>query len=183
MEKAENIEALLARLKLNKEKVPLEILKTKYKAAYEKLTGQIKEQAIEIIKPIAIAPPEFLKDCRIKKEYADELADAFNRIYEEGGYAKKIGAALYKRYSIEEARSIAKEINAVYQEEFLKIFDQKTCLYAAGPCFDLENPETPLIYNDLVDRFYDEEAGGWITKEKPPGGAVLIFVRSREENG
>ena len=53
MDKAENIETLLARLKLNKEKVPLDILKTKYKAGYEKLTALIKEQAIEIIRPIA----------------------------------------------------------------------------------------------------------------------------------
>ena len=67
MDKAENIETLLARLKLNKEKVPLDILKTKYKAGYEKLTALIKEQAIEIIRPIATEPPEWLKDCRVKK--------------------------------------------------------------------------------------------------------------------
>ena len=32
-------------------------------------------------------------------------------MYEAGGYAKKIGTALYKHYSIEEARKIAEEIN------------------------------------------------------------------------
>lgn len=119
MDKAENIETLLARLKLNKEKVPLDILKTKYKAGYEKLTALIKEQAIEIIRPIATEPPEWLKDCRVKKEYGDEIAEAFNRMYEAGGYAKKIGTALYKHYSIEEARKIAEEINKQYREELL----------------------------------------------------------------
>ncbi|MCM1219490.1 MAG: hypothetical protein NC548_33845 [Lachnospiraceae bacterium] len=176
MEKAKNIEALLARLKLNKEKVPLDVLKTKYKAGYEKLTGQIKEQAIALIMPIATRRPEWLEDCEIKAEYAKEITEAFNGLYEAGGYAKKIGTALYKHYSIEEALKIAEEINQKYREELLKIFHQKTCLYAAGPCW-AEDPEVPLIYNDLVDKFWSEESGEWITREKPPGDAILIFIK------
>lgn len=177
MEKAESIEVLLARLKLNKEKVSLEVLKKKYKAGYEKLTEQIKEQAIEIIRPIATEPPEWLKDCKIKQEYMDELVAAFDKVYEAEGCAKKIGTALYKHYSIEEARKIAEEINQQYREEILKIFHQKTCLYAAGPCWVEDNPETPLIYNDLVDKFWSEETGEWITREKPSGDAILIFIK------
>lgn len=177
MEKAENIEDLLAKLKLNKEKVPLDVLITKYKAGYEKLTGQIKERGIEIIRPIAAGLPELLKDCKIKREYIDEFVAAFDRVYEAGGYAKKIGTALYKHYSMEEARKIAEEINQQYQEELLKIFHQKTCLYAAGPCWIEDNPETPLIYNDFVDKFWSEETGEWITREKPPGDAILIFIK------
>lgn len=126
MEKTENIEALLARLKTNKEKVPICVLKTKYKAGYEKLIAQIKEKAIEILKPIATEWPKQLADCVVKREHENEIVDAFNRMYETGGYAKKIGAALYKHYSIEEAREIAKEINKQYREELLKIFNQQT---------------------------------------------------------
>ena len=41
-------------------------------------------------------------------------------------------------------------------------------------------PQPPLIYNDIVDKFHDEAAGGWISKEKPPGAAILIFVRENK---
>lgn len=177
MEGAKKLEAFLAKLKLNKEKVPLDVLKTKYKAGYEKLTTDIKAEAVELIKPIATRPPEWLADCKIKTEYMEEIAAAFNGIYEAGGYAKKIGTALYKHYSIEEARKLAEEINQKYREELLKIFHQKTCLYAAGPCWTEDNPETPLIYNDLVDKFWSEDTGEWITREKPPGDAILIFIK------
>ena len=60
-------------------------------------------------------------------------------------------------------------------------FDRHTCLYAAGPSWDPDNPQPPLIYNDIVDKFYDEATGGWISKEKPPGAAILIFIKSENK--
>ncbi len=176
MEGAEKLEVFLAKLKLNREKVPLDVLKTKYKAGYEKLTADIKAEAVELIKPMATRPPEWLADCKIKTEYMEEIAAAFNGIYEAGGYAKKIGMALYKHYSITEALQIAGEVNGEYQEALLKIFHQKTCLYTTAENWDPENPVTPRIYNDLVDKFWDEEKGEWITAEKPPGNALLLFI-------
>ena len=53
-------------------------------------------------------------------------------------------------------------------------FDRHTCLYAAGPSWDPDNPQPPLIYNDIVDKFYDEAAGGWIFFK-----GFFCFFRSR----
>ena len=179
MEQAEKIAALLEKLRLNEEKVPLEILKTKYKAAYDKLREEIKAEAMTFIKPIASRPPSWLEGQLIKQEYVNEIAAAFNKLYEEGGYANRIGQALYKRYSIEEARQLAEEINRKYQEELLKIFQQKTCLYTTAENWDPENPVTLRIYNDLVDKFWDEERGERTAGEKPPGNA-LLFITGKE---
>lgn len=180
MEQAEKLAALLDKLRLNKEKVPLKILKTKYKAAYEKLTAEIKTEAQAVIKPIAARPPSWLKGQLIKQEYGEEISAIFNRIYQEGSYAKKIGQALYKRYSVDEARQLAEEINRKYQEELLKLFRRATCLYTTAENWDPENPLTPKIYNDLVDKFWDEEKGEWISEDKPPGAALLIFTTGKE---
>lgn len=179
MEQAEKIAALLEKLRLNEEKVPLEILKTKYKAAYDKLREEIKAETMTFIKPIASRPPSWLEGQLIKQEYVNEIAAAFNKLYEEGGYANRIGQALYKRYSIEEARQLAEEINRKYQEELLKIFQQKTCLYTTAENWDPENPVTLRIYNDLVDKFWDEERGERTAGEKPPGNA-LLFITGKE---
>lgn len=176
MEQAEKLEALLDKLRLNKEKVPLEVLKTKYKAAYEKLIAEIKAEAQAIIKLIAARPPSWLEGQLIKQEHSEEMAAIFNQLYQEGDYAKRIRQALYKRYSADEARQLAEEINQKYQEGLLKLFHQKTCLYTTAENWDPENPVTPRIYNDLVDKFWDEENGEWISENKPPGAALLIFV-------
>ena len=161
MEQAEKLAADLEKLRKNKERIPLDVLKTRYKTAYEQLTGDIKAEAVAVLKPIATRPPEWLKDCRIKAAYIEEIAAAFNSMYEAGSYAKKIGAALYKRYSL---------------QELTRIFHEKTCLYTTADNWDPDNPVTPRIYNDLVDKFWKEETGEWITEDKPEVPALLIFI-------
>lgn len=176
VEQAEKLTVLLEKYRKNRENVPLEVLQTKYKDAYEKLKAEIKTEAQALTRPIAMKMPQWLEGQPIKQEYAEEMAGAFNQLYEAGGYAKKIGQALYKHYSITEALQIAGEVNGKYQEALLKIFHQKTCLYTTAENWDPENPVTPRIYNDLVDKFWDEEKGEWITAEKPPGNALLLFI-------
>ena len=177
MEQAEKLAADLEKLRKNKERIPLDVLKTRYKTAYEELTENIKAEAVAILKPIVTQPPEWLKDCRYKAEYIEEIAEAFKRLYAESDYAKKIGAALYKRYSFQEAQQIAREINRKYQQELTRIFHEKTCLYTTAENWDPDNPVPPRIYNDLVDKFWKEETGEWITEDKPEGPALLIFLK------
>ena len=55
------------------------------------------------------------------------------------------------------------------------------CLYTWGQCYAEESTATPLIYNDLVDKFWDEATGEWIDREKPPGAAILIFISEKEK--
>lgn len=180
MEQAEKITVLLEKYRKNRENVPLEVLQTKYKDAYEKLRAEIKAEALAIIKPIAASLPEWLESQKVNQEYIEEIAATFNQIYADGGYAKKIGQALYKQYSIEEARQLAREINQQYKEALLRLFHSKTCLYTTAENWDPENPLTPRIYNALVDKFWNEEKGEWISENKPKGTALLLFITGKE---
>lgn len=182
MEQAEKLADLLRKLKANEEKVPLEVLKTTYKAAYDKLCQEIKETAQTHLKETTLKTPYFLDGRKVTKEHGEALAGIYNQIYEAGEYAKKIGRALFKNYSIAEAEALAAEINKTFQEESLKYFHSRTCLYATAECFNTEDTKTPKIYNDLVDMFWDEEAGGWREpKEGERENAILIFVKGKED--
>lgn len=182
MEGAEKLAALLEKLRRNKENVPLEVLKTRYGKDYERLKAEIKEELLKVIIPIATGPPDWLKDCKIKKDSQEELVKIFNAIYDAGGYARKIGTATYKHYSLAEIETLAREINGKYTAELLKLFHRKTCLYATEECFIEDNPQTPRIYNDLVDKFWNEETQQWTNpqpEERKP--ALLIFISDKEE--
>ncbi len=115
------LQDLLRRLRDNKENVALDVLKTKYKINYEKLQQEIKTEALKIIKPIAAKTPKWVLE-HIKTESIDEFISIFNRIYEAGKYADRIGVALYRHYSLEEALEIAEEINRQYNAELSDYF-------------------------------------------------------------
>lgn len=176
MEQVEKLTVLLEKYRKNRENVPLEVLKTKYKDAYEKLKAEIKEEAQALIKPIAAKLPDWLEGQKVSQEYIGEIAEIFNRIYGGGGYAKQIGTALYKHFSIDEALQLAQEINRQYREALLKFFHSKTCLYTIVENRDPENPVTPRIYNALVNKFWNEETGEWISEDKPKETALLFIT-------
>ena len=184
MEQAEKLRELLEKLRRNKEKVPLPVLKTKYKAAYEKLLEDIKTEAKAYALPIATRLPGWISGRPVKEEYAERIGEEFNRIYAEGDYAHRIGQALYKRYSADEVRQLAEEINRSLQAAVKKIFDEATCLYTTAENWNPENPVIPKIYNDLVDKFYDETIKQW--RDPQPGekkDALLIFIKGDKEKG
>lgn len=184
MEDTGKLNGLLEKLKRNKEKIPLETLKTRYKAAYEKLAADIKTEAEAVFLPAAMTFPDWIDKSRINEKYVRQIAEAFNRAYADGGYARRIGQALYKRYSTRELLQLAAEFNKTFQAAVIDIFHRATCLYTTAENWDPENPVIPKIYNDLVDKFYDEEVGVW--RDPEPGEreeALLIFIKGNKEKG
>lgn len=184
MEQEEKLKELLEKLRRNKENVPLPLLKTKYKAAYEKLVGDVKAEAKAYALPIASRLPGWISGRPVRGVYARRVCEEFNQIYTDGDYAHRIGQALYKRYSADEVRQLAEEINRSLQAALNKIFDEATCLYTTAENWDPENPVIPKIYNDLVDKFYDEEEKQW--RDPQPGekkDALLIFIKGNKERG
>ena len=167
---------LLERLRKNRENVPLDVLKTKYGAPYRKLLSEIGTEAAVSIRNTAAVLPEWLRGQRVSPEHIQEIADVFDQIYREGDYAKKIGCALYRHYSADEVQRLCVEINRKYRSELTKYFHSKTCLYTTAESWSLERPAIPRIYNELVDKFWDEGQGQWITGGHPPGQAVLVFI-------
>ena len=112
----EKLESLLQKLKANKEKVPLEVLKTKYKAAYEQLVEEIRSEGIKCVEHIVLKTPEWLKEIPVTEEQVCMISEIWDSVFAEGNYAKKLGRALYKEYSTDEVIRIANELRTIFLE-------------------------------------------------------------------
>lgn len=144
----------------------------KYKKPFEKLKQQLKEELEEYLRLFALDGLQFRDD-----DEGRQLVDEINRAFREGQIGKRVGRAAFREFDLEKIKQIAQEHRQKVEGIYKAYFDRHTCLYAAGPSWDPDNPQPPLIYNDLVDKFWSEETGEWITREKPPGDAILIFIK------
>lgn len=166
----------LEKYRKNKTLVPPEELAGKYKKPFEKLKQQLKEELEEYLRLF------ILDGLRIRDDdEGQRLIGEINQAFKEAQIGKQVGRAAFREFDLEKIKRIAQEHRQRVMGIYKAYFDRHTCLYAAGPSWDPENPQPPLIYNDIVDKFYDEAAGGWISKEKPPGAAILIFIKSENK--
>lgn len=173
-EMRKTLENTLSKYKNNKEKVPAADLAGKYKAAFDKLKTQLKDATNDYLIQITIA------DFKILERDGDEVIKQFQRVIDDFEAGKKAGRAIFKNYSIQELERIGAELKAKLNEAWIPYFHKHTCLYITEPCLQ-DPPETPAIYNDLIDQFYDLEAERWETREKPKGEAILMFISDRKE--
>ncbi len=181
MEKAQEalktLESTLEKYRLNKTKVSPEDLNGRYKVSFQKLKEKLKEEMQSYLAEYCFS------GFRILQSDSGELMKAIDKSIQESQIGKRAGRAVFKNFSLQELQEIAKEQRQRVQELYAEYFNRHTCLYAAGPCWDENNPQNPLIYNDLVDMFWDKGSGEWINREKPPGDAVLIFVQPKGVSG
>lgn len=148
----------------------------KYKKPFEKLKQQLKEELEEYLRLF------ILDGLRIRDDdEGQRLIGEINQAFKEAQIGKQVGWAAFREFDLEKIKRIAQENRQRVMGIYKAYFDRHTCLYAAGPSWDPDNPQPPLIYNDIVDKFYDEATGGWISKEKPQGAAILIFIKSENK--
>ena len=80
-----SLEKLLSKLKQNRENVPLDILKTYYKAPYEELIAQVNQTATAFVKSIVAGQLLINPDVSM-----DEQADVVNQTIQDSGMIKQI---------------------------------------------------------------------------------------------
>lgn len=179
MERAQEIlkalESTMKKYHVNKTKVPAADLEGKYRISFQKLKGRLKAEAEAYLEAYCLSG--FLA----LKSDSGELVAAIERSIRENQIPKRAGRAVFKDFSLQELQEIAREQRERNQGLYRTYFNRHICLYAAGPSWDQDDPQTPLIYNDIVDKFYDEAAGGWISREKPTWAAILIFIKSENK--
>ena len=119
----EDLKGLVAKLKKNKECVPIEDLKTKYKKAYDKLKTDIKVLAEQIMEKIINEELHFINDEEGREAY-NEIQDLVNKIGSEGE-SKKLGRCLTKEYDVdgfllrvENIRGRVMDLYAPYEERY-----------------------------------------------------------------
>lgn len=131
---------------------------------------QLKEELEEYLRLFALDGLQFRDD-----DEGRQLVDEINRAFREGQIGKRVGRAAFREFDLEKIKQIAQEHRQKVEGIYKAYFDRHTCLYAAGPSWDPDNPQPPLIYNDIVDKFYDEAAGRVDKQREAPRGGNIDF--------
>lgn len=179
MEKAaeilEKVAISLDKYKKNKTLVSPADLAGKYKLPFQKLKQQLKEE-LE-----AYLTAHSLEDLKVRQDKnLDEFSQAVDKVYKDSGISIKVGKAAFRDFDLERVKQLAEQLRAKVYEEAWKPYMQKyICLYATAECFSPENPQTPRIYNSLVDKFYHEESGEWIADNTATTPAFLIYIQDQ----
>lgn len=159
----EKLKLWVDRLRMNDEKVPKELLRTKYQKPYRELKEKIKAAADHLL------TEKLNAGIVIKNDEAGirlmESIQTFIKEKQEAGYSKELGRALTKEYSVEKFLQMAESLRAQIWKMWIPYWQEHCCLYVL-----LENWEEPYpppkVYNDLTDEFLvDEKKNIW---EKRP---------------
>ena len=152
----EELAKLLTTLKHNREKVPLEVLKTKYRKGYTGLCADIKCKASDYAAKVA------LRGIRIHKDYLDEAVPIVNGTIEHSGLLKQLSRAAFSHQDIAEFDSLANALREKILAGLEPFYMSHLGLYITQEC--LENPDVaPLIYCMANHCFWQD--GRWIPLE------------------
>ena len=174
-EALEKAAVTLEKYRKNKTLVLPEELAGKYKKPFEKLKQQLKEELEAYLKAYILDGLKIRDDDEGRQVIAD-----IGQSFKEARIGRQVSRAAFREFDLEKIKRIARGHRRKVEEIYKAYFDRHTCLYAIG-YQAMDNPQPPLIYNDIVDRFYDGTAERWISKEKPPGAAILIFISEKPE--
>lgn len=133
------LDKLLNTLKTNRDKVPLNVLKTKYKKGYEELCVNIRNTTSDYVKQVA------LHGIRIHKDYLDEGIAIMEKAIQESGLLKEISKAAFCKQNIIDVSNLALKLRKTIQEALEPFYGSHTGLYITPEC--LENPDIlPELY-------------------------------------
>ena len=164
-----SLQKLLSTLKLNRERVPLETLKSVYRVPYEELKAQIRESVQEFVLLVAcrhlLINPEFSLE-----EQTAVVQDAIDR----SRIPKEIGRSITRDYDVPKIHRMALKLREEVETALWPYIDRETCLVA-----DLADIEkTPVIYNTLTRQVYQE--GEWKDHPLDLRGTLLIYRKQED---
>ncbi|MCM1305277.1 MAG: hypothetical protein NC306_14405 [Butyrivibrio sp.] len=159
----EELARLLATLKHNREKVPLDVLKTKYKKGYAALCADIKRMAS------GYAAKTVLDEIRIHRDCLGEAIPIINGTIERSGILKQLSRAAFSHQDMAEFDALARILREKILADLEPFYARHLALYITQEC--LENPDTaPLIYCAASHCFWQD--GKWVPLELyKPGSA------------
>ena len=152
----EKLEKLLSTLKHNREKVSLDVLKTKYKKGYDTLCADIKCSASDYAKQIARC------GIRIHKDYLVEAVSIVNGTIARSGILKQLSRAAFSHQDITEFESLALTLRQKILTDLEPFYAKHLGLYITQEC--LENPDIPpMIYCRASHCIWQD--GKWVPLE------------------
>lgn len=152
----EELSKLLTTLKHNREKVSLDVLKTKYRKGYDTLCAGIKRAASDYAKQIALC------GIRIHKDYLDEAVSIINGTIARSGILKQLSGAAFSHQDITEFESLAGMLHEEILADLESLYAKHLGLYITQEC--LENPDIPpMIYCKVNHCIWQD--GKWVPLE------------------
>lgn len=152
-----NLEKQLKTLKNNRDKVPLDVLKSKYKTAYEALCKEICAKASEYASVIA------LQGIRIHRDYLAEGLPIVDETIQKSGILKDLSKAAFCKQDIDEFTNHALRLREQILNALDPLFHEHLGLFITSEC--LENSDiSPEIYcsaNNCILR-----DGKWVPLEE-----------------
>ena len=165
----EELARLLSTLKHNREKVPLDVLRTKYKKGYDALCASISRCASDYAKQIT------LHDIRIHRDCLDEAVPIINGAIAGSGILKQLSGATFRRQDIAEFDSLAGALREKLLAELEPFYMGHLGLYITQEC--LEDPDAaPLIYCTANHCIWQD--GEWIPLELYEAGSTCLQQKS-----
>ena len=168
-ERGSSLQKLLSTLKLNRERVPLETLKSVYRVPYEELKAQIRESVQEFVLLVAcrhlLINPDFSLD-----EQTAVVQDAIDH----SRIPKEIGRSITRDYDVPKIHRMALKLREEIETALWPYIDRETCLVA--DLADIEKP--PVIYNTLTRQVYQD--GEWKDHPLDLRGKLLIYRKQED---
>ena len=165
----EELARLLSTLKHNREKVPLDVLRTKYKKGYDALCANISRAASDYARQVALCGIRIHRDC------LDEAISIINGTIAESGILKQLSGAAFRHQDIEEFDSLAGALRERLLAELEPFYMRHLGLYITQEC--LEDPDVlPLIYCTANHCIWQD--GKWIPLELYEAGTICLQQKS-----
>jgi hypothetical protein len=181
MDEIEELKTKVGQLKKNRENVPLETLRTKYRKPYRELLDKISRLAEKIYREVAGEGIVMMtNDSEVLVRQIQQAVDE---------QEESVSNAIFKEYDVEKFLRIAQALHTTVWNLWIPYWQTHCCLYAVPECFEEPYPQ-PRIYNDLTKEFLiDEENCIW---EKHPewesekrtiitAGACHVLVEAMKE--
>ena len=163
-----SLQKLLSILKRNREQVPRDELKTRFRNAYYQLLGQINHLLWHYI-------CTRLKDRLYKNPYMPEgpQIEALQQAIDESGLIPEISRCGSRTYSVAAIDPLIQELKSKVETALWPFVDLETCLVA-----DLDHMEQePVIYNTITKQIWVD--GKWVDHELNLEWKLLIYLRER----
>lgn len=155
----EELAKLLSTLKHNREKVSLDVLRTKYKKGYDTLCAGIRRSASDYARQTALC------GIRIHRDYLDEAVSIVNGTIARSGILKQLSRAAFSHQDIAEFESLALTLRQKILADLESLYAKHLGLYITQEC--LENPDIPpMIYCQVNHCIWQD--GKWIPLEQMP---------------
>ena len=151
------LEVLLHTLQRNREKVPLEVLKTTYKSGYDTLCQKIKTAANDYLFQIIFS------DMRIHKDYIEESVLLINDAIKSSGIRKQLSTAAFEHQDIFEFTNLAFSLKAVVFSALTPFWQKHIVQLYTADC--LKNPTLPPVPYCIANN-YVLLNGTWLAYEE-----------------